>query len=218
MRIMTLHQRFTKSLHRLQGDYTLEIAAVAKLWGRVMQHYREPHRHYHTLAHIELMFGELDSITDRLFAPDLVALAIFYHDIIYDPTRSDNEAQSADLMQSELRFYLDPEQIAQVKALIMMTASHKWAAAEGIQKSDAAYFLDLDLSILGSSWDEYAQYTKAVRLEYRHVSDSDYQTGRTAVLQSLLARDRLYLSEDYHQCLESVARNNIRHELELLAV
>ena len=211
-----LYQRFTDWLRQIEP--TISSEQILTAWQRLVSRYSEAHRHYHTLTHLERMFADFDIVMNQLYSPSLVALAIFYHDIIYDPKQSDNEAHSAEFMQTELRFYLQPKQIAQIKSLIMMTASHKWAAAEGIQKSDAAYFLDLDLSILGSSWDEYAQYTKAVRLEYRHVSDSDYQTGRTAVLQSLLARDRLYLSEDYHQCLESVARNNIRHELELLAV
>lgn len=209
-----LDQRLLRALRSLNPS--VSSTATGPLWRQVQRRYSEPHRHYHTLTHIERMFSEFDVISDCLDRPYLVALAIFYHDVIYEPQRSDNEAQSADFMQSELQSYLTAEQVEQIKALIMMTASHKLAEVDGIQASDAAYFLDLDLCILGAPWDEYQHYAKAVRLEYRHVSKADYQAGRTAVLQSLLAHDRLYISDDYYERLESVARDNIRREIEVL--
>ena len=60
----------------------------------IVAHYSEPHRHYHTLAHI-VVCQELLSATDH--ASLELRLAIVYHDIIYDTHRSDNEAESAKL-------------------------------------------------------------------------------------------------------------------------
>ena len=37
-------------------------------------------RHYHNMAHIRTMFQLQDKHRDQLEAPDLVALAIFFHD------------------------------------------------------------------------------------------------------------------------------------------
>ena len=211
-----LYQRFADWLRQIEP--TISSEQILTPWRRLVSRYSEAHRHYHTLTHLERMFADFDIVMNQLYSPSLVALAIFYHDIIYDPKQSDNEAHSAEFMQTELRFYLQPKQIAQIKSLIMMTASHKLVEIGGIRESDSAYFLDLDLSILGSTWDEYQQYAKAVRLEYRHVAEDDYQQGRVSILQSLLAHNRLYLSDDYFERLESVARDNIYHELELLAV
>ena len=65
---------------------------IAKL--RVL--YSEPHRAYHTWEHVEALlghFGQLD-----WFDPKGVEIAVYYHDAIYDPLSSSNEADSADLM------------------------------------------------------------------------------------------------------------------------
>lgn len=64
--------------------------------------------------------------------------------------------------------------------------------ADGGIDSDAAYLLDMDLSILGMTWPEYKYYAQAVRQEYAHVATAAYQMGRIAVLESLLAHPRLY--------------------------
>ena len=82
--------------------------------------------------------------------------------------------------------------------------------------SDAAYFLDMDLSILGTPWSEYQVYAQAVRQEYRHIANEDYRTGRIAVLQKLLAHPVLYLTAYYHNQFEVQARDNIKREISLL--
>lgn len=66
----------------------------AHLVADLERRYTEPHRYYHNLDHlhamgqayIDAMSGDIEPTT---------ALAILYHDAIYDPTRTDNEAQSA---------------------------------------------------------------------------------------------------------------------------
>lgn len=100
----------------------------------------------------------------------------------------------------------------------MMTADHRigtWVDKDNY--NDAAYLLDMDLSILGMSWSLYEQYAQAVRQEYAHVTDADYRYSRTTVLQGLLAHPRLYLTDYYYERLEAQARVNIKRELILLA-
>lgn len=208
-----LYQHFCGCFHHFATAITPE--QTLSLWQDIESHYREPHRHYHTLDHLKRMFAEFDLIAARLASPNLVAFAIFYHDIIYDPTRSDNEAKSAELMQSSLSDYLTKAQLDRIKALILMTADHNLTAPDDL---DAAYFLDLDLSILAAPWAEYQQYAKAVRLEYGHVAEADYRKGRTAVLQSLLAHPKLYLTQYFYDVLNQRAYLNIQSEIKTLAV
>jgi len=40
-------------------------------------------RSYHGLTHLQQMFGEMDRHVGRLARPDLVALAIFFHEYVY---------------------------------------------------------------------------------------------------------------------------------------
>ena len=152
-----------------------------------------------------------------------MALALYYHDVIYDPTRADNEQKSAEYAVDALNTCLSLEQCQDLYALIIMTANHQIDESidsvkySSVKYSDAAYLLDMDLSILGAPWPTYEQYANAIRQEYAHISDIDYCDGRTAVLQRLLAHPKLYLTDYYYSQLETQARDNINCELISLA-
>ena len=65
--------------------------------------YSEPHRHYHTLSHIQFMFDQLQDYTkiEQLSVNETQILhyAIWFHDIVYDTLKSQiigrNEIQSS---------------------------------------------------------------------------------------------------------------------------
>ena len=161
---------------------------------------------------------QFESIKHHLTAPYIVVLALYYHDVIYDPTRVDNEQKSAEYAVGALSSYLRPEQCQDIYAFIMMTANHQVdESIDSVKYSDAAYLLDMDLSILGAPWSTYQQYAQAIRQEYAHVADDNYRDGRTAVLQGLLAHPKLYLTDYYYSQLEAQARDNIKRELISLA-
>ena len=192
-------------------------AAIADLWQSIATRYHEPQRAYHTLKHIQQLFGEFEQIKDNLREPHIIALALYFHDVIYEPTRSDNELKSAEYAVAALRCYLSEEQCQHIYALIMITATHQLDKLVDEDKvSDAAYLLDMDLSILGAPWPEYRQYTQAVRQEYVHVIKENYRVGRIAVLEKLLTHPTLYLTAYYHARLEEQARENIKYEISLL--
>jgi len=185
--------------------------------------YGEPQRAYHTLSHIEQLLGQFDNIKHNLSEPHIVALALYYHDVIYDPTRADNEQKSAEYAVDTLSSYLSQEQCQHIYVFIMMTANHQIDEStdsvkySSVKYSDAAYLLDMDLSILGAPWSTYEQYAQAIRQEYAHVADDNYHDGRTAVLRGLLAHPKLYLTDYYYNQLEAQARDNINRELISLA-
>ena len=214
-----LEEIFTRHLSAISSYITPENASI--LWQDIAMRYNEPQRAYHSLQHIQQLFGQFDQVKNNLHEPHIIALALLYHDVIYEPTRSDNELKSAEYAVESLTGYLSAEQCQHIYALIMMTASHeldKWSneTKEREKYSDAAYLLDMDLSILGSSWSVYEHYSHAVRQEYAHVSDDDYRVGRMAVLKELLAHPTLYLTDYYYERLEKQARKNIEHEITLL--
>lgn len=204
--------------HLLAINTTTSVISHA-LWQDIVKNYDEPIRAYHNLNHLRQLFGQFEHVKSRLQQPSIVALALFYHDIIYDPTQQDNELKSAEYAKAHLKDYLTIEQCQRIYNLIMMTANHQLEDKDGnTLDSDAAYLLDMDLSILGADWVDYQRYAQAVRQEYEHVANDDYRKGRIAVLEGLLAHDRLYLTENYYERLEHVARENIRREIEFLQV
>ncbi|WP_440825979.1 HD domain-containing protein [Psychrobacter cryohalolentis] len=203
--------------HLIAINNAIKPAKVNTLWQDIAVRYDETQRAYHSLQHIQQLFSQFEQIKHQLHEPHIIALALYYHDVIYDPRRSDNELKSAEYAVEALKGYLSAEQCQHIYALIMMTATHE--LHECLDKdtvSDAAYLLDMDLSILGTPWSEYQVYAQAVRQEYRHIANEDYRTGRIAVLKKLLAHPVLYLIAYYHNYFEVQARDNIKREISLL--
>ena len=209
---------FEWHLYTISND--IEPVILKALWQGIAVRYNESQRAYHSLQHIQQLFGQFEQIKHHLNEPHIIALALFYHDVIYEPTRSDNELKSAEYAVESLSLYLTAEQCQHIYALIMMTASHQIDQIDELIKhgkySDAAYLLDMDLSVLGASWSEYQQYAQAVRQEYTHISNVDYLVGRVEVLKGLLGHPTLYLTDYYHSKLENQARQNIEREIKVL--
>ena len=216
MQIATgLGKRFIMNLSAMNSDIPLE--KMLALWQDIAVRYNETQRAYHTLDHLKQLFGQFEQIKPCLHEPHLIALALYYHDVIYDPRCSDNELKSAEYAIEALRCSVSEDQCQSIYALIMMTATHQIdTLANGDKISDAAYLLDMDLSILGAPWSEYDQYAQAVRQEYVHVAKENYRVGRIAVLEKLLAHSSLYLTAYYHTRLEKQARKNIKREISFL--
>ena len=63
--------------------------------------YTAPGRHYHNLAHIEDCLAALARV-DNLSAAEreILTEAIWWHDVVYDATRTDNEEFSARLAEA----------------------------------------------------------------------------------------------------------------------
>ncbi|MGO3106769.1 MAG: HD domain-containing protein [Psychrobacter celer] len=212
-----LSQCFEKHLLSATNS-DIKPAQAHALWQDIATRYNEKQRAYHTLRHLQQLFGQFEQIKHTLNEPHIIALALFYHDVVYDPLRTDNEQKSAEYAAETLRPYLCAEQCEHLYALIMMTTNHQLTGLSDPDKiNDAAYLLDMDLSILAAPWSQYERYAQAVRQEYSHVPLAEYRTGRMAVLNRLLAHPKLYLTCYYYERLETPARANIQRELTLLA-
>ena len=212
LNIDSLSQRFAQTLRTVNNAITPAISRA--LWQDIAERYSESARAYHNLTHLYELFIQFDQIKSRLWQPPIVALALYYHDVIYDPTRADNELKSAEYAQDKLSGYLSVGQCQRISALIMMTADHELADKSDL---DGAYLLDMDLSILGATWQQYERYAQAVRQEYAHIDADTYRSGRIAILEKLLAHPRLYLTDDYYNRLERQARLNIEREIKSLS-
>jgi len=171
--------------------------------------YRQPHRHYHTPRHIADCLRHFDAARHDADEPHAIELAIWFHDAVYDPYRSDNEQASADWALRFLRENDLPAALqARVQALILATR-HDAIASD----HDTAILIDIDLSILGATADAYDSYRQAVRREYRWVPGPLFRRNRRAVLDSFLRRERIFLTDSFHASHEARARDNIGDEL-----
>ncbi|GAA4227684.1 putative metal-dependent HD superfamily phosphohydrolase [Streptosporangium album] len=188
---------------------TLAGPGAEDLGRELIARYGEPQRRYHTAGHLEAVLAHIDTLAANAADPDLVRLAAWFHDAVYDPRRGDNEERSARLAERALpEMGLPADAVATVARLVRLTATHDPAPGD----ADGAVLCDADLAILATPPEIYADYAAAVRQEYSFVPDDAFRDGRTAVLRSLLDRPAIFRIAD----LEAPARANIHAELERL--
>jgi predicted metal-dependent HD superfamily phosphohydrolase len=180
--------------------------------------YSAPDRHYHGLAHIGTMLALAGEYRTVLSDPEAVEAAIWFHDAVYDSRRSDNETRSAELAVCRLSGRTDRERLDLVGKMIEATATHQVPElATKAARMDAAFFLDMDLSVLGASPDQYDSYEEAIRREYAWVAGTAWRSGRTAVLKNFLSRSHIYHSNIFRSRYETQARENMARSLARLA-
>ncbi len=180
-------------------------------WDALFQYYTEEHRAYHNLNHLQTMFGFLDETSFSGKEKEWLETAIFYHDIIYDSTRKDNEQASADLwLESEGNIW-PKEKCAAVSGMIVATHKH---LPDGFYLTP--YLLDIDLAILGAPKAIYRSYTEAIRMEYGWVPDEMYRVGRAGVMTKFMERPRIFFTDDFFDKFEVRARENLSQELDSL--
>ena len=179
--------------------------------------YSAPDRHYHSLGHIEALFGLMRDNLTFLSDPVAVEAAVWFHDAIYDTHRNDNEARSADLARERLSGRAAAEQMERIAAMISATANHALPSfPDGRAASDCALFLDMDLAILASPAAPFAAYEAAVRREYGWVPEPMWIAGRRRVLEGFLARPNIYASPQFRSRCEAAARQNLVQALAAL--
>jgi predicted metal-dependent HD superfamily phosphohydrolase len=80
-----------------------------------------------------------------------------------------------------------------------------------------ALVCDVDLSIRGRPPEEYEEYERRIREEYRQVPDSLWRSGRARVVASFLSRDPIFRTDHFRRHYEAPARHNLRRSLESFA-
>ncbi|TGQ31859.1 MULTISPECIES: hypothetical protein [unclassified Mesorhizobium] len=179
--------------------------------------YQAKDRHYHNLAHIEVMLALAGDYRASLHDPEAVEAAIWFHDAIYDSRAKDNEVRSAALAEEKLDGRTDAERLGRIAAMIVATATHELPhLGDEHFMRDTALFLDIDLSILGAAPDAFDAYEQAIRREYGWVEEPMWRAGRSAVLKDFLARRHIFHTEEFRQRFEPQARQNIARSIEAL--
>ncbi|MFC4033588.1 HD domain-containing protein [Streptomyces polygonati] len=183
-------------------------------YGReLLERWAEPQRRYHTLDHLLAVLTRATELTAHADDPDAVALAAWFHDVVYRPDRSENEESSARLAERALpEIGLDPGRTREVARLVRLTVTHD--PAEGDRNGEV--LCDADLAVLAGDPADYAAYAAAVREEYAFVPDDAFRTGRADILRRLLDLPHLFRTGYGQAQWEPVARRNIGTELELL--
>lgn len=140
----------------------------------LIRRYSEPHRVYHNLQHLQECLHVHRLVGAACQAPAEIDLALWFHDAIYEPLRSDNELRSAQWLDEVARDSgLGDEMRRRLYDLVMVTR-HDGAPVS----TDEAVLVDTDLAILGASTERFDEYDQQVRREYQHVPLPVYRLKR----------------------------------------
>ncbi|WDZ85585.1 HD domain-containing protein [Micromonospora cathayae] len=181
----------------------------------LLARWREPHRRYHTVAHLTTVLDVVDRYPGHAGRPDLVRLAAWWHDAVYDPRAAGdtNERDSATLAGTVLTAVgLPAVAVAEVSRLVLLTAGHAVAADD----HDGALLCDADLAVLAADPPRYDDYAARIRQEYAHVPEAEFRAGRAGVLAKLLDLPALFHVPELAGRWEAPARANLARELAAL--
>jgi len=186
-----------------------------QIWTKIANKYSEIGRAYHNLQHLENMFLALKPFESAVEDLSVLKFSIWFHDIIYNATQKDNELKSAEMARNELgNLGMRKERIERCFEQIMSTQNHQLQG--DFQSYDEQLLLDLDLDVLSWEWEKYLEYTKQIREEYKIYPNFLYRKGRKAAMQKFLERPQIYFTKFYKVEKETIAKENLRKEIQLL--
>jgi predicted metal-dependent HD superfamily phosphohydrolase len=182
-------------------------AVYDELWRR----YAEDHRRYHTPAHIDFCLAQLDLAKHLMEDTDAVEMALWFHDLIYNPSAPDNELKSAQRFVELAMARLDPVFVENVRQLILATIPGR-----SPERPDEKLVVDIDLSSFAVPWWEFKRDSRFVREEFGYLPDRSFYAAQLKLHRSLLDRPTFYFTEFFRERLERAARKNIKRYTEAL--
>ncbi len=185
--------------------HRLGLTTDGATWhARLITAHSEAQRAYHTLQHLDECLCILDQAraTGLIARPDLIEMALWFHDAVYDPQGSENEELSAQMALEALGGHPTAQEVAR---LILLTKSHQ--PGDG---PDDAWIIDIDLAIFAQPMERVLEYERQIRAEYVWVPQAVYAEKRAEILTGFLKREHIYLTAWARERLESQARANLR--------
>lgn len=195
-------------------DIAISSEASAEIWSKLNNYFGEVGRFYHNINHVSDLLAMYEQYQSYITDHNAVVLAIFFHDVIYNPRSSTNEEDSVQLFEELLAEHISYPLRSKVTHYILATKHH---AGFNSDDKDLKYFLDFDMGILGSSRHIYKEYAMNIRNEYQFIEKSQYCSKRAVVLTNFLSSSPfIYSTTEFLQEKEAEARSNIAWEIDIL--
>lgn len=167
------------NLQNLLSKYKInvDIKMVLDMWN-------ESHRHYHNLDHLNDLLSQInEDYASGKFGErfkDKLMLTALFHDIVYEPTRQDNEERSAQFFE-DLCVDKGNQELLEVKQAILDTKSHN------AESELSETFNKYDMNIVERDFDSLLRWEEGISSEYvPNYGRDNYKIGRITFLESLL--------------------------------
>jgi len=170
---------------------------------------REPHRHYHNLTHVRHCLSIYDRGPRR---DDVVELALWMHDAIYDPQARDNEERSAAWCSELAQDAGITAALSERARACILATRHRHIPTQ----PDECLTVSIDLAILGETSARFRRYDRDIRHEYAWVPLDTYRRERARVLRGFLDRPTIFPLPWFEQRHRSRTRLNLRKAMRQL--
>lgn len=212
--LLKLIEEYLDSLSSFKMNHNFKRSKFLAYYNIINSKYNESHRFYHNLDHIELMLDEYErySYSENLmkdYDKICTLFSIWFHDIIYNPSKTNNEKESVNEFKKFLKY-------VGLNTLFLKDVSHCIMATQHINPPSAflpSLVCDLDLYKLADS-KLNKRISNNVRKEFSHLSDKEWLEGRKLFLEFMLKKDSIFSLFSFIDKFEILARNNMSKELE----
>ena len=198
--------------HEAWRDLGLAMPPVSVL-DQLLARWAEPHRRYHTLQHLDECLALCAAHRALAGRAGEVAIAVWFHDAVYDTHRHDNEAESAAWAGRVLQAAGAPADVLERVQSLVMATRHSVPAVT----PDERLLVDIDLAILGAAPARFDEYERQIRDEYGFVADATFREKRAEVLRGFVDRPALFSTLAFFDRFEHQARENLARALARLA-
>jgi len=189
------------------------------VYGSLHAAYSAPPRSYHTLTHVSWGLRRIDEIVrheelDDRINVSAVRWAMWFHDVsmTFGDGSADDEERSARKAFQEAKQAGLGTRFADTVLRLVLSTSH---LAEKLSL-DESVLVDADLSMLGSSQNDFDVYEERVRREWSQYDDQAFAAGRIQVLRRFLKKRRIFTTDYGRDKWEARAQSNLRRSVEKL--
>jgi predicted metal-dependent HD superfamily phosphohydrolase len=156
-------------------NLNIDVDTIFEMWN-------ESHRGYHSISHLKDLINMifLDKDKYNIIEYDSLILSAIFHDIIYNPSKNDNEEQSAYFFKSKFPVNYS-NTLDNVYDMIIATKNH--TSNKHLEKIFNTY----DMDIVNRNFEELMEWERGIQKEYLAIYNKDlYKSGRLYFLEKLI--------------------------------